>query len=100
VACVCSHWYAREQPDLLSFAAVSDEPPPQVAVAGHDRCIIPIRRENVEAWLRPDRKNLAAQCAILDDRERPTTNTDWRWSHEVVGCHVAVSQKRPLFACL
>ena len=27
--------------------------------------------ENVDAWLNPDPKNLAAQYAILDDRERP-----------------------------
>ena len=56
------------QPDLLSFAAVTDEPPPEVAVAGHDRCIIPLKFENAEAWLRPDANNLAAQYAILDDR--------------------------------
>lgn len=43
---------------------------PEVAAADHDRCINPIRRKNVEAWLRPDRVNLTAQYAILDDRER------------------------------
>ena len=32
---------------------------------------MPLRPENVEAWLNPDPKNLAAQLAILDDRERP-----------------------------
>ncbi len=71
VACIWSRWQAPGQPDLLSFAAVTDEPPPEVAAAGHDRCIIPIKPENVDAWLRPDRANLAAQYAILDDRERP-----------------------------
>ena len=43
----------------------------EIPAAGHDRCIIPIRPEHVDAWLRPDRKDLAAQYAILDDRERP-----------------------------
>ncbi len=71
VACIWSRWQAPGQSDLLSFAAVTDEPPPEVAAAGHDRCIIPLRRENVDAWLRPARTNLAAQYAILDDRERP-----------------------------
>jgi hypothetical protein len=37
----------------------------------YDRCIIPIKPENVDAWLNPDPKNLAAQQAILEDRERP-----------------------------
>jgi putative SOS response-associated peptidase YedK len=71
VACLWSRWSAPGEADLLSFAAITDEPPPEIAAAGHDRCIIPIRPEHVDAWLRPDRKNLAAQYAILDDRERP-----------------------------
>jgi putative SOS response-associated peptidase YedK len=56
---------------LYSFAAITDEPPPEIAAAGHDRCIIPIKRENVDAWLQPDPGNLAALYAILDDRDRP-----------------------------
>lgn len=71
VACLWSRWTADGQPDLLSFAAITDEPPAEVAAAGHDRCIIPIRPENVDAWLNPDPKNLKEQYAILDDRERP-----------------------------
>jgi len=71
VAVVWSRWTSPGQPDLLSFAAVTDEPPPEVAAAGHDRCIIPLKLENVETWLRPDANNLAAQYAILDDRYRP-----------------------------
>ena len=71
VACLWSRWTAPGQPDLLSFAAITDEPPEEVAEAGHDRCIIPIKPENVDARLNPDPANLAAQYAILDDRERP-----------------------------
>jgi putative SOS response-associated peptidase YedK len=71
VACLWSRWSAPGEPALLSFAAITDEPPAEVAAAGHDRCIIPIRPENLDAWLNPDPKNLAAQYAILDDREHP-----------------------------
>ncbi|WP_128003420.1 SOS response-associated peptidase family protein [Piscinibacter defluvii] len=71
VACLWSRWSAEGQPDLLSFAAITDEPPAEVAAAGHDRCIVPLRRENLDAWLRPDPRNLEAQFAIIDDRERP-----------------------------
>ena len=71
VACLWSRWQAIGQPDLLSFAAITDEPPAEVAAAGHDRCIIPIKPEHIDAWLNPDPRNLAAQYAILDDRERP-----------------------------
>lgn len=72
VACLWSHWTdpAGVEPDLISFAAITDEPPPEVAAAGHDRCIVPIRPENLEAWLTPNGDTDAMQ-AILDDRERP-----------------------------
>lgn len=71
VACLWSHWQGASEPDLLSFAAITDDPPPEVAAAGHDRCIIPIKPENIDEWLNPDPKKLARQYAILDDRERP-----------------------------
>jgi putative SOS response-associated peptidase YedK len=71
VACLWSRWSAPGEPELLSFAAITDEPPPELAAAGHDRCIIPIKPEHIDAWLQPDRGNLAAQYAILDDRQRP-----------------------------
>nr|WP_241023966.1 SOS response-associated peptidase family protein [Burkholderia sp. Ac-20365] len=71
VACVWSKWTALGEPDLYSFAAITDEPPPEVAAAGHDRCIVYIKPENVAAWLNPNPEDLAAQYAILDDKVRP-----------------------------
>jgi putative SOS response-associated peptidase YedK len=71
VACLWSRWCAPGEPDLLSFAVITDEPPPEIAAAGHDRCIIPIRPQNVDAWLQPDRRDLRTQYAILEERERP-----------------------------
>jgi putative SOS response-associated peptidase YedK len=70
VACLWSRCPTPDG-DLLSFAAITDEPPAEVAAAGHDRCIVPIKPEHIEAWLNPDPNNLAACYAILDDRERP-----------------------------
>ncbi len=71
VAGLWSHWPGEGEPALYSFAAITDEPPAEVAAAGHDRCVIPIKPENMDAWLSPDPKNLGALYAILDDRERP-----------------------------
>jgi putative SOS response-associated peptidase YedK len=68
VACLWSLWTGAGEPDLLSFAAITDEPPPEIAAAGHDRCIIAIQPENVDAWLNPDPADLAPQHAILEDR--------------------------------
>jgi putative SOS response-associated peptidase YedK len=70
VACLWSHWRSRDE-ELYSFAAITDEPPSEIAAAGHDRCIVPIKPEHVDAWLNPDPKNINALYAILDDRDRP-----------------------------
>lgn len=71
VACLWSHWTGNGEPDLLSFAAITDEPPPEIAAAGHNRCLIPIKPEHIDAWLNPDPSNLDALYTILDDRMRP-----------------------------
>lgn len=73
VACLWSRWTdpRGELPDLHSFAAITDEPPAEVAAAGHDRCIVPIKPQHLDAWLSPEPDRLAACYAILDDRERP-----------------------------
>jgi putative SOS response-associated peptidase YedK len=71
VACVWSRWEVPEQSTLLSFAAITDAPPAEVAAAGRDRCIIPIRPDSVMDWLTPEKSDLAAMYAILDDRECP-----------------------------
>ncbi|MES2404584.1 MAG: SOS response-associated peptidase family protein [Pseudomonadota bacterium] len=68
VACL---WSFDERDGLYSFAAITDEPPPEIAAAGHDRCVIPIKPENLEAWLEPDPGNLTAMQDILEDRDRP-----------------------------
>lgn len=71
VACLWSHWQGQGQDDLLSFAAITDEPPAEVSAAGHDRCIIPLKTENLARWLAPTASTLADHLALLDDRHRP-----------------------------
>jgi putative SOS response-associated peptidase YedK len=72
LACLWSDWRDPTTDEhLLSFALITDEPPEEVAAAGHDRCVIPLRSQHLDAWLNPDRRNLAAMQALLDDRERP-----------------------------
>jgi len=71
VACLWSHWTHATQQDLYSFAAVTDEPPPEVAATGHNRCIIALKPENVSAWLAPDGLGRSRLEAILSDRQCP-----------------------------
>jgi putative SOS response-associated peptidase YedK len=73
IACLYSHWTdpKGKEPDLYSFAAITDDPEPEVAAAGHDRTIINIKPEHVDAWLNPDPSNLAALHAIFEDKQHP-----------------------------
>nr|WP_312130650.1 SOS response-associated peptidase family protein [Stenotrophomonas pavanii] len=73
VACLWSHWVdpSGKEPDLLSFAAITDDPEPEVAAAGHDRTIINIKPEHVDAWLNPNPADLGALYAIFDDKRHP-----------------------------
>lgn len=70
VACVWSHWRATkpDEKDLLSFAIITDDPPPEIAEAGHDRYPVPIKPEYLDAWLNPDPGDLEAMDSILHDR--------------------------------
>ena len=68
VACLWAEWEGPEG-RLLSFAAITDAPPRDIAATGHDRGILPIREVHLDAWLNPDPTDLAAQYRILDDRE-------------------------------
>jgi len=92
VACLWDRWQKAGEPDLESFAAITDEPPPEVAATGHNRCIIPLKAENLTAWLHTAPRSpatamdggsagnagssfpasaLADYYTLLDNRERP-----------------------------
>ncbi len=79
VACLFSQWTdpAGGAP-LLSFAAITDEPPPEVAAAGHDRMIVNLKPEHLAAWLTPAGRSLQELQEILSDRQAPY------YEHEVL----------------
>lgn len=72
IACLWSHWTDPKgrEPPLDSFAAITDEPEPEVAAAGHDRTIINIKPEHVDVWLNPN-GDLKAMQVIFDDKRHP-----------------------------
>jgi putative SOS response-associated peptidase YedK len=71
IACLWSHWTDPKELDLRGFAAITDEPPADVAAAGHDRCIINLKPEHVEAWLTPAGRTAAELQSMLSDRAIP-----------------------------
>src|SRR5690349_13716906 len=70
IACLYSEWRdPKGGAPLLSFDAITDEPPVEVAAAGHDRMIINIKPENLDAWLNPAGKALDEMQRILGERQ-------------------------------
>jgi len=78
IACLRSHWTDPKEPDLRGFAAITDEPPADIAAAGHDRCIINLKPEHLEAWLSPQGRSREELQAILSDRAVPV------FQHEIL----------------
>src|SRR3984957_7984965 len=77
IACLWSHWTDPKEPDVRGFAAITDEPPADVAAAGHDRCIISLKLEHVEPWLTPETRSRKELQSMLSDRAIPV------FQHEV-----------------
>ena len=73
IACLWSAWHdpTGKLPDLCSFAAITDEPEPEVAAAGHDRTIINLKPEHLDAWLSPNPSQLVTLQALFDDKRHP-----------------------------
>jgi putative SOS response-associated peptidase YedK len=71
IACLWSHWKDPKEPEVRGFAAITDEPPADVAAAGHDRCIINLKPEHVDVWLTPEGRSTEVLQAILSDRAIP-----------------------------
>jgi putative SOS response-associated peptidase YedK len=79
IACLASEWVdPKDGSKLLSFAAITDEPPAEVSAAGHDRMIVNLKSEHVDAWLTPEGRSVEGLQAILSDRQQPY------YEHEVL----------------
>jgi putative SOS response-associated peptidase YedK len=79
IACLAATWRdPKGGAPLLSFAAITDDPPPEVAAAGHDRMIVNLKPENLDTWLRPVGHTLDELQQVLADRQAPY------YEHEVM----------------
>lgn len=52
-----------------SFAILTDDPPPEVAAAGHDRCPIFLHHSHIDTWLQPQAKSTEDLLSVLKLRE-------------------------------
>ncbi|MFC4311584.1 SOS response-associated peptidase family protein [Steroidobacter flavus] len=70
VPCIWSRWQRGDEV-LHSMALITDEPPEEVARAGHNRCPINLTREAALNWLTPQGRSDAELFEILNQRQRP-----------------------------
>jgi len=70
VPCLWDRWEQNGEV-LHSFALITDEPPPEVAAAGHDRCPINLTRSAAEAWLSPQGRGVTKLLELLEQRQQP-----------------------------
>jgi putative SOS response-associated peptidase YedK len=70
VPCLWDRW---EQGGVVlnSFALITDDPPSEVAAAGHNRCPINLTREAAEKWLAPQGRTPAELLDVLEERQTP-----------------------------
>jgi putative SOS response-associated peptidase YedK len=72
IACLYGEWVDPATGSrLLSFAAITDEPPSEVSAAGHDRMIVNIQPARADEWLTPASRSTQELQAILSDRQTP-----------------------------
>lgn len=71
VACFWDHWTKPGEWCLDSFAAITDEPTPEVAAMGHQRTIITIQEKYLAEWLSPRTISKEQLERILTDKELP-----------------------------
>ena len=71
IACLYSEWGDPHGDGFLSFAAITDNPPAEVAAAGHDRIIINLDAVAIDDWLTPAGRAQVDLQVLLDTRARP-----------------------------
>lgn len=74
IACLWDHWEGPGEAPFDSFGFITDEPPPEIAAAGHDRVPIWLEQANLLEWLTPEGRSDQQLQSLLD--QRPETVFD------------------------
>jgi len=70
VPCIWSRWQRGDEV-LHSMALITDEPPTEVAQAGHNRCPINLTHDAALNWISPQGRSSTELFEILSQRHRP-----------------------------
>jgi len=69
-ASLYEEYVSPEQGLIRSFAMVTDEPPPEVSAAGHDRCPVFLEEGLIDKWLLPAAQSLERLDELLTHKQR------------------------------
>jgi putative SOS response-associated peptidase YedK len=74
--CLWDEWISKDgKIHFKSFAIITDGPPKEIEIMGHDRCPIFINEEYIDEWLNPKSSNKNEIYEILKQKE----NVKYRW---------------------
>lgn len=78
--CLWDEWTSPNgEMSFRSFAIITDEPPREVEIMGHDRCPIFIKHECIDSWLRPE---LSTKFEILEClKQKEDATFSYKWSY-------------------
>lgn len=52
-----------------SFAIITDDPPPEINEAGHDRCPIFLKEDLIDEWLNPKKHSQSTFLELLEEKQ-------------------------------
>lgn len=68
--CLWDEWVAKDGSiQFKSFAIVTDDPPKEISMMGHDRCPIFLKSDYIDEWLNPQSSNKNEIYEILKQKE-------------------------------
>lgn len=76
--CIYDTWESDDhQVRIQTFAIITDDPPPEIAQMGHDRCPIFILEKNIDIWLSPESSSKKMIYQILKEKEAVYYDHQW-----------------------
>lgn len=69
--CLWDEWFSPDQTlHFKSFAILTDDPPPEIAARGHDRCPIFLQEKYFDDWLNPQDHSQEKIYQLLKQQEK------------------------------
>lgn len=77
--CLWDEWTSLEgEVSFKSFAIITDNPPKEIELMGHDRCPIFLKSDYIDEWMTPDSSSKSEIYKILKQREKVKYSFYWR----------------------